>query len=361
MKLLMISGDRAMAAGKQGAFYNTLQELHKHFERIDVICPRAKAASYELTVFDKVHIHPSRWPLFLQWLWIWRAGKRIVREQKPSLATVHEYPPFYNGLGAWLLHRSTGLTYILEVMHVPGYPRAAGLRERFYRWLTKFFIAADARSAAAVRVINQHELPDFLVAAGVPKTKLLYAPAFYIDLDIFKPQPVDKQYDIAFVGRLARNKGLDIFLDVVRQAGLVAVVVGEGPLSSWARRRAKQLGLKINFTGFARDSAEVASLINRSRLLLMTSLNEGGPRVVLEALACGVPVVATPVGIVPDVLPPECIEEWNAADLAAKVKNILADAELYSRIRETGLFAVKRFEKVAAITEYAMTLEKMAK
>lgn len=365
MNLLMISGDRSLAAGKQGAFYNTLSELHKHFERIDIICPRVPVQRYEMSLFDNVFVHPSPWPLILQPLWIWYKGRQLIRNSlfdiRHSIMTVHEYAPFYNGLGARLLAQSTALPYLLEVMHVPGVPRASGIQERLYRWLTRMLIAWDAQPARAVRVINEHQTPDFLVAAGVPREKLSYIPAFYIDLDIFKSTEVSKQYDVAFVGRMVKNKGIHIFLDVMERTGLVGVCVGDGPLLSWARSQAKRRGLKIHFPGFAKDSAEVARYLNESRLLLMPSLNEGGPRVVLEAMACGVPVVATPVGIVPDVLPPECVEEWNADDIADKVRNILHDESLYQRLSQQGLITVRRFERVSAIKDYADALKLMAK
>ncbi|MEK7591453.1 MAG: hypothetical protein AAB489_04585, partial [Patescibacteria group bacterium] len=45
MKLLMISGDRSILQGKKGAFYHTLQEFSKHWERIDVICPRVSSST----------------------------------------------------------------------------------------------------------------------------------------------------------------------------------------------------------------------------------------------------------------------------------------------------------------------------
>ncbi len=363
INLLMVSGDRSLASGKQGAFYNTLSELHKHFNRIDIICPRVPVVRYDMSVFGNVFVHPSPWPIVMQPLWIWRQGLQILKatsyKLQATFMTVHEYAPFYNGLGARLLHRSTRLPYLLEVMHVPGVPRASGIRERLYRWLTRMLIAWDARPARAVRVINEHQTPDFLVAAGVPREKLIYIPAFYIDLEVFQPQETPKQYDVAFVGRMSRNKGLDIFLDVMERTGLVGVCVGDGPLLAWARAQAKRRGLKIHFPGFAKDSTEVARYLNESKLLLMPSLNEGGPRVVLEAMACGVSVVATPVGIVPDILPPECIEEWNADDIADKVRNILQDESLYLRLSQQGIVAVRRFERGAAIAAYAEALKKL--
>ena len=59
MNLLMITGDRSLAAGRQGAFYNTLEELHKHFERIDVICPRVPTERFSMSVFGNVHVHQN--------------------------------------------------------------------------------------------------------------------------------------------------------------------------------------------------------------------------------------------------------------------------------------------------------------
>jgi len=190
--LLMISGDRSLAAGKQGAFHNTLSELRKHFDRIDVICPRVAVVRYDMSVFGNVFVHPSPWPVMFQSLWILHEGQRIARAHHPAIATVHEYAPFYNGLGARLLAKTTALPYLLEVMHVPGVPLASGIRERLYRWLTRMCIAWDARPALAVRVINEHQTPDFLVAAGVPREKLVHIPAFYIDFEVFKPQEAPK-------------------------------------------------------------------------------------------------------------------------------------------------------------------------
>lgn len=357
MKLLMISGDRALAFGKRGAFYNTLEELHPHFERIDIICPRVSMQRYNMVVFGNVHVHPSPLPLLCQPFWIWWKGRALIRRFAHELMTVHEYPPFYNGIGARLLHAATGVLYVLELFHIPGVPRASGLKERFYRWLTRQIISWDAAPARVVRVMNQRQVPAFLKDAGVPLQKIRTMPAVYIDTNVFALRDTPKLYDVAFVGRMASNKGINLYLEVIERLGCVGVAVGEGPLLSWARRQAKRRGLKIHFPGFAVDSTEVARYLNESRVLLMPSFNEGGPRIVVESLACGTPVVATPVGIVEDVLPPECIEEWNASDLADKVRNILDDATLYRRLSEQGVATAQPFERSVAITNLVATLQ----
>src|SRR3989344_3972303 len=360
MNILMITGDRSLASGKKAAFYNTLEELRKHFDRIDIICPKIRSTSEKnLHPFENVFIHPSLWPLIFQWLWIYGEGKKIIRENHSSIMTVHENAPVFNGVGARLLHWKTHVPYILEIMHVPGVPRTSGIQERLYRWLTHTLIAWDAQPARAVRVINQHQTPGFLVEAGVPREKLMHIPAFYIDLNIFKPLETSKQYDVIFIGRMANNKGLDLFIDVVERSEFTAICVGDGPLL-WARAEVNRRRLKIYFAGFAKDSVQVARYINESRLLIMPSLNEGGPRVVLEAMACGVPVVATPVGIVSDVLPPECIADWDEEDISDKVKRILDDQTLYAQLRESGIRTASQFERTSAITKYSEFIKQTA-
>ncbi|KKU85345.1 MAG: hypothetical protein UY14_C0026G0007 [Parcubacteria group bacterium GW2011_GWA1_47_9] len=107
-RLLMISGDRALAEGKHGAFFNTLEEFRKYWDRIDVICPRVgnnQQSTINNRFFDNVFIHPSPWPLIFQPFWILKEGQRLIKEYGHDFVTVHEYPPFYNGIGAYLFYR----------------------------------------------------------------------------------------------------------------------------------------------------------------------------------------------------------------------------------------------------------------
>src|SRR5687768_5440707 len=101
-RLLMISGDRAIARGRRGAFFNTLSGLSKHWDQIDIITPGI-GVHVSQTLFGNVNIHSSPWPIILQPLFIWKKGVQLYRKQPFDIMTVHEYPPFYNGIGAYLL------------------------------------------------------------------------------------------------------------------------------------------------------------------------------------------------------------------------------------------------------------------
>lgn len=385
----MISGDRSLAQGKKGSFYNTLEEFHKYWERVDIICPRARGPASPhphgaqllfarhggppvespLAFFDNVFIHPSPWPLVFQSWWILKKGREIYREQKFDLITVHEYPPFYNGVGARLLWNKIKVPYVLEIFHIPGHPKAASLKEKIYRLFFYLFIRYDSKKAKAVRVMNS-QVAEKLVALGVPESKTKLIPAIYIDLDIFRPMGLEKKYDLIFVGRLVKNKGIDLLLKAVKllitnyQFPIRCLIVGEGELRKhWELEiRNWKLQDKVLFHGWAKDQKEVAELLNKSKIFVMPSYNEGGPRVVVEAMACGLPILATPVGIVADIIKNGyCgqIIDWKPEDIAKKAGLMLTNENEYKNYSQSGIIKAGQFEKKSAIRNYSGILCKL--
>jgi glycosyltransferase involved in cell wall biosynthesis len=111
---------------------------------------------------------------------------------------------------------------------------------------------------------------------------------------------------IAGVGRLRQQKNFPLFLRVARevlraipQAGFV--IAGEGPGRPDLEKLARDLGIasQVHFLGYVNDMTELYAGVD---MLLMTSLSEGTPLTVLEAMAMGVPVVATRVDGMAEVL-----------------------------------------------------------
>jgi len=358
-KLLMITGDRSLAGGKRGAFYNTLEEFHEYWERIDVICPNLKNQQVK-EIFGNVFVHASPKPLIFQAGFISKKGEELFKSNEFDLMTVHEYAPFYNGIGARLLHSKIKVPYVLEIFHIPGYPKAGNFKEIIYKKATYLFARFDSVKSKAVRVMN-NSVGQFLIKAGVPKDKIQLIPALYIDLEIFRPVNLKKEYDLIFIGRLEKNKGLDLFLECVRKTGLKAVIVGDGPLKDYCESIIENWKLRdrVLLYGWAKDSREIAELMNKSMILVAPSYNEGGPRVVAEAMACGVPVLATPVGIVPDLLKNGLGGEvivWDSEDIARKAKSLLNDPSRYIKYSNEAIKLAAQFDRKTTIKNYAEKL-----
>ncbi len=129
----------------------------------------------------------------------------------------------------------------------------------------------------------------------------------FVDTEIFKPRaehmPADEWL---FLGRLHADKGPDLLLKAValtRGAAKNALVlfVGDGPMKVDLMAKIRQFGLenRVRFVGSTNDPAAV---ISKARGVILPSRSEGLSNVLLEALACGKPVIATDVGGTREVL-----------------------------------------------------------
>lgn len=373
-KLLMISGDRALAQGKKGGFYYMLEEFSKYWDRIDIICPvRNQKIS---KAHGNVYVHGSDTNLVFHPLFISKKGADLYGKHHHDLMAVHEYPPFYNGIGARLLHRETKIPYVLEIMHITGYPKAGDFKEWFYKIMTRLLIKCDTSKSQAVRVINSRQTPEFLKRCGVPEDKMKIIPAFYIDLDVFKPRDIAKKYDLVFSGRLVKNKGIFLLLEAIKKikiqkskcktinqnaklSKLKLIIVGAGPLRKGIEKFIKRHGLENNvfFSGWLATADDLANAYNQSKIFVMPSFNEGGPRTPLEAMACGVPVITSRVGIMLDIVKNGengIFIDWDSKDIAEKVLLLLKDENLRKKIAENGHQTVQQFERKKMLRNYAM-------
>jgi len=383
MNLLMISGDRTVSSGKKGAFYYTLEELAKHFERIDVICPKG-TTHYSLPTthfsFTNVHFHSSPCCLWYQPFWILKKGKELLKSRKSIhdsstrlgafgwVMTVHDYPPFYNGIGARWLHRATRIPYAVEIHHIVGYPKAGSLQELIGRWMYYLpcCFKATVRHANKVRVVN-HEVAMKLERWGIAEWKIDVVPSLYLDVTALQTDAsIRKEYDIVACARLTANKGLFEVLEAISLLkGVSLLLIGDGPERARLEAKARSLGIsdRVTFRGWLPEQREVYRELQRGKIFVMNSRSEGNPRVAVEAMALVMPVVATRVGIMP-----EFGEDGNflrftdgsAKDLAEKLQEILGNisqAEIMAK-RARGE-VLSRFAPMNALEKYAHFLQKL--
>jgi len=197
------------------------------------------------------------------------------------------------------------------------------------------------RRARAVISVSQ-ALANKLIALGVDSEKIQ---VIYngIDREIFHPLDVGQVRDelglnatrkrILFVGNLKAQKGcldlLQAFADIAAEMPeLDLLYIGVGHEAEVIAKRAEQLqiGSRVKLLG-GLDHRLVARWINAVDVLALPSHNEGVPNVLLEAMACGIPVVATRVGGIPEIVSRQAgilVERGDPGGLSRALREAIA-------------------------------------
>jgi teichuronic acid biosynthesis glycosyltransferase TuaC len=150
---------------------------------------------------------------------------------------------------------------------------------------------------------------------------------------------------ILYVGGIKRSKGIDYLLKAVKRLvetsprPIELLIIGEGEYEQRAKLLAKELGIASTVSFFGkRPNPEIPLWINACDLLVLPSLSEGLGVVLIEAMACGKPVVATRCGGPEDIVSPGTgilVPPRDDAALAKAIQEVLGDADRFDprRIR----------------------------
>ncbi len=196
------------------------------------------------------------------------------------------------------------------------------------------------------------------------KKKVLIADDHYLDLNIYRiEKPLSQRTKtVGYIGRLSNEKGIINYLSAIpvvlqKQPDTRFLVVGNGPLDDKVKKYIVNEHLEQYVKLVARVSPEtVPSYLNQLQLCVLPSYTEGMPNIMIEAMACGTPVLATPVGGIPDIIKDNktgfIMENNFPESIAANICRAL-DCTYLEKIAQTArLFAEQRFTFEAASQSY---------
>ena len=227
---------------------------------------------------------------------IWRLLK-IVRELRKDLPTIIQSQHFYTNAYAIAAARMLGLRAI-GAMQNDG---SSEVRDsgHFGGWVNL--------RGPRLMTINSEAGIRYALGHGIPQQRVYPMPNV-VDTEQFMPALSSSQGSLRLltVGRLYPQKRMDRFLSVVAQLRqkapeIKATIAGAGPLRGALEQRAEELGVSV-FVEFAGGVPDVERLYHEADIFVLTSDYEGLPNVLLEAMASGLPVVATSVGGVPAIV-----------------------------------------------------------
>lgn len=141
------------------------------------------------------------------------------------------------------------------------------------------------------------------------ESKIRVANEHFLDFDKFKiKEDIHKRQDlIGYIGRLSPEKGVMNFVESIpllaKNRDLKFVVVGDGTLKDGidAHLKDKNLNNKVELINWVAHE-DLPDYLNRLKLIVVPSYTEGLPNIILESMACGTPVLSTPVGAIPDII-----------------------------------------------------------
>ncbi|GAB4364347.1 MAG: glycosyltransferase family 4 protein [Deltaproteobacteria bacterium] len=267
---------------------------------------------------------------------------RWFRRERIDIVNTH------SGKDSWIASTAAklaGVPLLIRTRHI-SVPIRRGWFNMVYRWPDGYITTASM-------------IRDHLIEKGIPPERIVSIPTG-VETDRFHPGTggacVRRELGIgpeepvlSIIGVLRSWKRHDLFLETVRilkNRGnpVRALIAGEGPQQGKILSLIRDRGLAdcVTLMGFREDIPEVLAATDVA--VLTSDRFEGVPQIVLQAMASGRPVVASPIGGIPEVVRAGetgmLCEPGNAESFAGAVERLLADPELRRRMGENGRASV---------------------
>lgn len=304
----------------------------------------------------------------LDWRCVLRLAK-ILRQERADLLQPHQYTPFFYTIMARLLYRHPPIVFVEHGRHFPDYPRRKRIIANRLLLERRDRVVSVGKAVKRALIANEGILPQ--------RIRIIYNG---IDLSAHQNgyhnrEAIRREIGVGpgdlVVIQIARLDYLKDHATAIRTIARVVqrrpatrlVLVGDGPEREKIETltREKKLEANVRLLGLRTD---IGRLLPAADLFLLTSISEGIPLTVIEAMAAGLPVVATQVGGMPEVIEADqsglLVPSGDDAALAEAVLRLADDPHLRRQLGLAGRArAYALFSETRMHSEYQRLYQEM--
>jgi glycosyltransferase involved in cell wall biosynthesis len=291
--------------------------------------------------------------------WLSRQVNLFAYDPRPIVKALREHQPDLIDLGHEPYSVAGAEVLTLCRWFAPGVPVVMQVNQNIFKnypppfnWLEqRAYRRVDAMYACSETVV------EVLRAKGFAKPAPIVP--FGVDMEAFRPRPAQRRRSeqpltIGFIGRMLPGKGLNVLADALasmKDEPWKLLIVGDGPERERFEQQLRAAGLtdRAEFTG-AIDFACVPEYFHQMDVMVIPTettrrIREQFGRVIVEAMACGVPVVGSTCGAIPEVIGDAGLifPEGDSRALAVALRRILADGALRERLSVAGQERVAQY------------------
>jgi glycosyltransferase involved in cell wall biosynthesis len=348
----------------QSPFIYELTKTLSKKEEIHVVCPYYKESKSKKEKYNNINIH--RFQYFPKKLQTLTSGGGIPSNLKKSWFARIQLPFFL----ASIFLKSTKIAKKSDIIHAQW--ALSGLTGVILKKIYKKPLILTTRGAA-VNLAIKNKLTkrvllfifkncDYITPNNEAHTKLIRDLGLKkvktipngIDTKKFKPRDKNKIREklnlpknkkiILFVGWLIERKGLKYLLEAIKDLNIILLIIGTGILEKQHKEQVKELNIqqKVIFMG-PKPPEKIPEYMNVSDIYILPSLSEGRPNTVIEAMASGIPVIATAVDGTKAILKDYglSIEPKSPKQIKEAIIKILNNKQFAKKLSANGLRYIK--------------------
>ena len=269
---------------------------------------------------------------------------RILEEHGVDVVHAHGYRAVVNCALAKRKHKFSMIRTVHGLVESAGWWSCKGFKGNFYTWLERYF---GRRAGAAVVYVTEDLRRRHAKYDRGLVTRTIHNGIDPLNREDYS-RPADLEpgsFHLAAVGRVTKVKGLEYAIRAVAvldpELKVVLNIIGTGPLTGELKALADELGLgnRVRFLGFKEN---VYDYLAHSDALIMPSLHEGLPYTILEAMSLEVPIIASRVGGLAEVLEDgENAVLFQSGDIDGIISSLSTSAHDAERIRAIGMASKK--------------------